>query len=102
MLQREYSAILLTFITLPIVIKIFVLSIFEWPLYTGFTVPYDLGVFSIQKVKVPVFNPFVFHDFFVVCGFFSQNYYFQKFFLVYCQCQTVWNQVRSDVLSGLI
>ena len=30
--------ILLTFIRLPFVIKIFVLSIFEWPLRTGFTV----------------------------------------------------------------
>ena len=28
----------LTFIKLPIVIKIFVLSVFEWPFYTGFTV----------------------------------------------------------------
>ena len=27
-----------TFIKLPFVIKIFVLSIFEWPFYTGFTV----------------------------------------------------------------
>ena len=35
---RELSAILLTFIKLPIVIKIFVLSIFELPFYTGFTV----------------------------------------------------------------
>ena len=34
----EHSAILSTFIKLPFVIKIFVLSIFEWPLYTGFTV----------------------------------------------------------------
>ena len=34
----EHSAILLTFIKLPFVIKIFVLSIFEWPLKTGFTV----------------------------------------------------------------
>ena len=32
------SAILLTFIKLPFVIKIFVLSIFEGPFYTGFTV----------------------------------------------------------------
>ena len=32
------SAILWTFIKLPINIKIFVLSIFEWPFYTGFTV----------------------------------------------------------------
>ena len=37
MLQVEHSAILLTFIKLPIVIKIFVLSLFEWPLKTGFT-----------------------------------------------------------------
>ena len=34
----EHSAILLTFIKLPFVIKIFILSIFEWPFYTGFTV----------------------------------------------------------------
>ena len=38
MLQREHSAILSTFIKLPFVIKVFVLSIFEWPFYTGFTV----------------------------------------------------------------
>ena len=38
MLQGEHSAILSTFIKLPFVIKIFVLSIFEWPLKTGSTV----------------------------------------------------------------
>ena len=38
MLQGEHSAILLTFIMLPFVIKIFVLSIFEWTHKTGFTV----------------------------------------------------------------
>ena len=38
MLQGEHSAILSTFIKLPFVIKIFVLSILEWPFYTGFTV----------------------------------------------------------------
>ena len=38
MLQGEHSAILSTFIKLLFVIKIFVLSIFEWPFYTGFTV----------------------------------------------------------------
>ena len=38
MLQGEHSAILLTFIKLSFVIKIFVLSIFEWRLKTGFTV----------------------------------------------------------------
>ena len=35
---QEHSAILSTFIKLPFVFKIFVLSIFEWPLKTGFTV----------------------------------------------------------------
>ena len=38
MLQWEHSAILLTYIKLPFVIKLFVWSIFEWPLKTGFTV----------------------------------------------------------------
>ena len=38
MLQWEHSAILSTFIKLPIVIRIFVFSIFEWPPKTGFTV----------------------------------------------------------------
>ena len=38
MLQVEHSANLLTLLKLPLVIKIFVLSIFEWPLKTGFTV----------------------------------------------------------------
>ena len=38
MLQMEYSAILPTFIKLPFVIKIFVLSIFEWLLKTSFSV----------------------------------------------------------------
>ena len=38
MLQREHSAILSTFVKLPFVVKTFVLSFFEWPFYTGFTV----------------------------------------------------------------
>ena len=38
MLQGEHSAILSTLIKLQFVIKIFILSIFEWPFYTGFTV----------------------------------------------------------------
>ena len=42
MLQGEHSAILLAYIKLPIVIKIFVLSVFEWPFYTGFTVYFVL------------------------------------------------------------
>ena len=35
MLEGEHYSILLTFIKLPFVIKVFVLSIFEWPFYTG-------------------------------------------------------------------
>ena len=34
----EHSAILLTFIKLPVGMKILVLSMFGWPFYTGFTV----------------------------------------------------------------
>ena len=40
MLHGEHSAILLTFIKLPFAINAFVLSIFEWPFKTGFTVIY--------------------------------------------------------------
>ena len=38
MRQGEHSAILSTFIKLPFSIKTYVLSIFKWPLKTGFTV----------------------------------------------------------------
>ena len=41
--KRELSAILSTFIKLPYVIKTFVLSIFEWPFYTGFLVEYHIN-----------------------------------------------------------
>ena len=46
MLQGEHSAILSTFIKLPFAFKIFVLSIFEWPFKTGFTVTYIKGLKS--------------------------------------------------------
>ena len=42
MLQGKHSAIPSTCIKLPFVIKIFVLSIFEWLFYTGFTVFFSL------------------------------------------------------------
>ena len=42
-----HSAILSIFIKLPFVIKIFVLSIFEWPFCTGFTV---LHYFAYNKM----------------------------------------------------
>ena len=50
MLQGEHSAILSTFIKLPIDNKIFDLSIFEWSLYTGFTV-YVLDDLKVWKKK---------------------------------------------------
>ena len=39
MLQEEHSAILSTFVKLQIIIKIFVLTIFEWTFFTGFIAP---------------------------------------------------------------
>ena len=47
MLPTEHSAILLTNIKLPLDIKIFVLSIFEWPLKTGFTVVIFCHIFLV-------------------------------------------------------
>ena len=49
MLQGEHSAIFSTFIKLPFVIKIFVLSIFEWPLYAGFTVFEESCVILVSR-----------------------------------------------------
>ena len=51
MLQREHSAILSTIIKLPFVIKIFVLSIFEWPLKTGFTL-FSFHLFSLKLFEL--------------------------------------------------
>ena len=51
MLQGEHSAILKTFIKLPFVINIFVLSIFEWQFYTGFTVFFNNLINVGSKMK---------------------------------------------------
>ena len=48
---RMHSAIILTFIKLPFVIKIFVLSIFEWPLMTGLTVFARIIFTNISKIN---------------------------------------------------
>ena len=53
MLQREHSAILLTSIKLPAVIKTFVLSIFEWPFYTCFTVGTQNSIISLANCVDP-------------------------------------------------
>ena len=50
MLQGEHSAITLTFIKLPFVIKIFVLSIFEWLFYTGFGAVFDSKGYPFKKI----------------------------------------------------
>ena len=55
MLQGEHSAILLTFIKLPFVIKTFVLSIFEWLFYTGFTVSYIYFSLGTQMAFIATF-----------------------------------------------
>ena len=46
--SKGHSAILSTFIKLPVVIKTFVLSIFEWPFYTGLTV-LECTMYTCQK-----------------------------------------------------
>ena len=56
-MQGEHSAILSTFIKLPFVIKTFVLSIFEWPLKTGFTVHSAKSSLSrIVTIKINIFK----------------------------------------------
>ena len=53
--QGEHSALLSTFVKLPFVIKIFVLSIFELLFYTGLTVITSNStniVFRLEKSKV--------------------------------------------------
>ena len=50
MLQGEHSAILSTFIKLLFVIKIFVLSIFEWPFKTGFAVLLKVPAMGTMRV----------------------------------------------------
>ena len=58
--KRKHSAILSTFIKQPVVIKIFVLSIFEWPFYTGFTItvliPHAQNADIASKVEGQTFN----------------------------------------------
>ena len=49
--MQNAFAILLDFINfkLPFVVKIFVLCIFEWPIYTGFIVYYTPGKTSFRQ-----------------------------------------------------
>ena len=54
MLTGEHSSTLSTFIKLLSVIKIFVLSIFKWPLKTGFTVPFNNILLSAEIMQSAV------------------------------------------------
>ena len=50
----EHSAVLLTCIKIPHGLKTFVLSMFEWPLETGFTVnPYDNAAGKQKCLSLP-------------------------------------------------
>ena len=67
MLQGEHSSILSTFIKLQFVIVIVVLSIFEWPLKTGFTVAeHSHKDFDIQSHSI-VAHPSLKSDITVMC-----------------------------------
>ena len=63
MLQGEHSAILWTFIKLPFVVKIFVLSTFEWPLKTGFTVYFFVFYETIvERLVMPPMSTNAFNE----------------------------------------
>ena len=49
---REHSAMLSTFIKLPFVLQTFVLSMYEWPLKTGFTVFNWIFLNMVQRHSV--------------------------------------------------
>ena len=122
MLPLKHSAMLSTFIKLPFVIKIFVLSIFEGPFYTGFTVYlhyilvpgqvirnfYQLLLNAGQKYCRMLCNtstflklPFVI-KFFVLSGIFEGLFY--TGFTVYKQFILVPGQVIRNfllVLNGI-
>ena len=63
----QYSAILSTFIKLLFVLKVIVLSIFEWPLKTGFTVLLNQAILEHWFVSVDKLRAFS------ICSLF--NYY---------------------------
>ena len=62
MLQLEHSAILSTFFKLPFINKIFVLSIFEWPFYTGFTVCLNSLISLSKNIRASNFHIEYFED----------------------------------------
>ena len=88
MLQEEHSAVLSTFIKLPFVINIFVLSIFEWPFYTNFQKESSKDVLILDKIFQANFIIIKFYYmYFVFSGFSSFiTLYLLIFSDVYCTC----------------
>ena len=56
MLQGEHSEILSTFVKLPFVIKISVLSIFEWMFTTGFTVLFNIDLINVVYLTAVILS----------------------------------------------
>ena len=81
MLQGEHSAIILTFIKLAIVIKLFVLSIFEWPFYTGFT------VYSDEKISLS--------------GVYHGRIYVERYGIRGTICRKGWDDNAADVVCRM-
>ena len=95
MLQGEHSAILSTSIKLPFSIKILVLSIFKWPLKTGFT------VYSKEQTLCPLGN---FSCVFVGCWFkvnFLKNS-FRNTIWVSNRSGPIWVWSGSDLFAKVI
>ena len=90
MLQREHSAILSIFIKLPFVIKIFVLSMFEWLLKTGFT------VYLIACWKILHYDPLR------LLIFFRKSTFSEMLFKNTMRVSNSLGCVRPDIVSGLI
>ena len=118
---REHSAILSTFIKLPFVIKICVLSIFEGPFYTGFTVEdkescsrtqhsaSDESPNSYPSISSRALNHFasgllkkaklmMFTSVILFVSLMINSVRVGTCVVL----QTVWIQIRPDILSGLI
>ena len=112
MLQGEHSAKFSTFIKLPLVIKIFVLSIFDWPLKTGFTVQVFQICINFIKCKIFMYTfiiilkfswthtslkaSFSLHITFVICRILWKKRINEKIVFV-CFTLLVWNNMFHDL-----
>ena len=84
--ECSHSAILLTFIKLQFLIKTFVLSIFEWPLKTGFTVSlFSFGIAHEVLVLIVYAQNYLSRD----MGF-PAMWHFDK-----CRLRRAWEQFLS-------